>query len=67
MAAFPADKYGLILWNHGGGSIAGYGYNSLTLLELNMALEKTQAANTKLEFIGFDACLMANVETAAIA
>jgi len=73
MAAFPANKYGLILWNHGGGSIAGYGvdenfdYDGLTLLELNMALEKSQAANTKLEFIGFDACLMATVETAAVA
>lgn len=73
MTAFPADKYGLILWNHGGGSIAGYGvdenfnYDGLTLLELNLALEKSQAANTKLEFIGFDACLMATVETAAIA
>jgi hypothetical protein len=73
MEAFPADKYGLILWNHGGGSIAGYGvdenfdYDGLTLLELNLALEKSQASNTKLEFIGFDACLMATVETAAIA
>lgn len=73
MAAFPADKYGLIFWNHGGGSIAGYGvdenfdYDGLTLLELNLALEKSQASNTKLEFIGFDACLMATVETAAIA
>lgn len=73
MTAFPADKYGLILWNHGGGSIAGYGvdenfnYDGLSLLELNLALEKSQASSTKLEFIGFDACLMATVETAAIA
>ncbi|HHY36056.1 MAG TPA: hypothetical protein GX518_00005 [Firmicutes bacterium] len=73
MTGFPADKYGLILWNHGGGSIAGFGvdenfdYDGLTLLELNLALEKSLAAETKLEFIGFDACLMATVETAAIA
>lgn len=73
MTAFPADKYGLILWNHGGGSIAGFGvdehfdYDGLSLLELNLALEKSLAAETKPEFIGFDACLMATVETAAIA
>ncbi|HHV64637.1 MAG TPA: hypothetical protein GXX46_06150 [Peptococcaceae bacterium] len=73
MEAFPADKYGLIFWNHGGGSITGYGvdenfgYDGLSLLELNLALEKSLASNTKLEFIGFDACLMATVETAAIA
>lgn len=72
MRSFPANKYGLVLWNHGGGTIAGFGvdenfgYDSLDLLELNYALEKSQAADVNFEFIGFDACLMATVETAVI-
>ena len=66
---YPADKYGLILWDHGGGAVSGFGYDennpdeddSLTLDELKSALD---SFGTKLDFIGFDACLMANVETA---
>lgn len=70
---FPAEKYGFIFWNHGGGSIAGYGvdenfdYDSLSLLEINYALEESLASENKLEFIGFDSCLMATIETAVIA
>lgn len=66
---YPADRYSLILWDHGGGAISGYGYDennideddTLTLDELKYALEQS---NVHFEFVGFDACLMANVETA---
>ena len=66
---YHADKYGLVLWDHGGGAVSGYGYDenntdkedTLTLDELKSSL---QASNTNFDFIGFDACLMANVETA---
>lgn len=70
MQNFPADRYGLILWNHGGGSVYGYGsdelYNGdgMTLGELNGALKNSAAARQPFEFIGFDACLMASLETA---
>ncbi len=70
---FPADKYGLILWDHGGGSIAGYGkdekYNdsNLMLLAMNYAFEKSLLSKDKLEFLGFDSCMMATVEMAVIA
>lgn len=73
MRYFPADRYGLIFWNHGGGSVSGYAvdeifdYDGLSLAEINTALLNSTAAQTKLEFIGFDACLMASVETAYIA
>jgi len=73
MENFPADKYGLIMWDHGGGSIYGFGYDEnfkgdgLTLLEMNQALESSDAKNTRFEFIGFDACLMASVEMSAVA
>ena len=73
MTAFPAEKYGLILWDHGGGSIAGFGHDELfdksrmSLLELDYAFNRAGLGETKLEFIGFDACLMATVETAVVA
>ncbi|MCI8807637.1 MAG: peptidase C11 [Oscillospiraceae bacterium] len=65
---YPASRYGLILWDHGGGSVSGYGYDekfassgSMSLAGLDQALE---AAGVKFDFIGFDACLMATAETA---
>jgi len=73
MRNFPAEKYGLILWDHGGGSIAGYGHDekfnedNLTLIDMNYAFLKSGAANKKLEFLGFDSCLMATVEMAVVA
>lgn len=66
---YPANRNILILWDHGGGSVAGYGYDelfdkynydSMTLPELKYALE---LGGSKFEIIGFDACLMATVET----
>ena len=63
---FSANRMCLILWDHGGGSVSGYGYDekvghnqSMTLAGINTALKK---ANVKFDFIGFDACLMATVE-----
>ena len=63
---YPADRMCLIFWDHGGGSVSGFGYDekvghnqSMTLAGINSALKK---ANVKFDFIGFDACLMATVE-----
>ena len=65
---FPADRYGLILWDHGSGSVSGYGYDeknpragSMTLSGISQALKD---GGVKFDFIGFDACLMATVENA---
>ncbi|MCF0115977.1 MAG: peptidase C11, partial [Erysipelotrichaceae bacterium] len=64
---YPADRYMLILWDHGGGSLTGFGYDmnypngSMSVDEIATALEN---AGTKFDVIGFDACLMANLETA---
>lgn len=65
---FPANRYELILWDHGGGSLSGYGYDqkfqssgSMTLKGLGEALYN---ADVTFDFIGFDACLMATAETA---
>lgn len=68
---YPAEQNGLILWDHGGGSLDGvcydelYGNDALTLCELDTALAEVYAiTQRKYEFIGFDACLMATYETA---
>ena len=68
---FPASRYALILWDHGSGSVSGYGYDeknsrsgSMSLAGLNTAF---QNGGVKFDFIGFDACLMATVETALMA
>ena len=65
--SFPADRYELILWDHGGGSVSGYGYDekfkssgSMTLDNIDKALD---AAGVTFDFVGFDACLMATLET----
>ena len=67
---YPANRNELIFWDHGGGSLSGYGYDeknpnsgSMTLKGINEALA---AANTKFDFIGFDACLMATLENALV-
>lgn len=63
---YPADRKDLIMWDHGGGSITGYGYDekkghsgSMTLAMIDSALK---SAGVKFDFIGFDACLMATLE-----
>ena len=67
---YPANRTSLIFWDHGGGSVTGYGYDekyprsgSMTLSGINTALK---TAGVKYDFIGFDACLMATAETALV-
>lgn len=66
---YPADRYMLVLWDHGGGSLTAYGYDelfpgdSMSLDEINQALKK---GGVKFDIIGFDACLMATLETALV-
>ena len=65
---YPANRYELIMWDHGGGSLSGYGYDeksgsddSMDLSEIKSALED---GGVTFDFVGFDACLMATAETA---
>ncbi len=70
---YASDHMGLILWDHGGGSISGvcfdeiqYG-DSLELEDLDKALcSYASTFGRKFDLIGFDACLMATVETANV-
>ncbi len=70
---YPAEHTAVIFWNHGGGSVQGvafdenYGYDSLTLAELREAFDSVYDLSEEdppLELVGFDACLMATVDTA---
>lgn len=65
---YPANRNQLILWDHGGGSVSGYGYDeknqksgSMDLAGISKALKK---GGVTFDFVGFDACLMATAETA---
>ena len=66
--SYPANRNILIFWDHGGGSLSGYGYDeknprsgSMSLAQIDQALK---GANMKFDMIGFDTCLMATVENA---
>lgn len=69
---YPADKYTLILWDHGAGPVWGYGADSLAnddcleMAELSSALAASRLCQSeKLESIVFDACLMGSLEVAS--
>ncbi|MCX7630780.1 MAG: clostripain-related cysteine peptidase [Geminicoccaceae bacterium] len=66
-ATFPAERYGLVVWDHGGGlEGAAWDFSSrgdrLELSELRRAI--TESGIERLDFLGFDACLMAMAEVA---
>jgi Clostripain family len=72
---FPAERYGLIFWNHGRGSVHGFGYDELFPEDISLSLREMGEAfadlkhsqnDLSLDFIGFDACLMATIETATV-
>ena len=72
---YPARRYALLLWDHGAGPMVGVCFDELyeegqsmdglTLQELSTALSDSPfSGEQKLDWIGFDACLMASLETA---
>ena len=66
LSTYPAQKTGVIFWNHGGGIdgvCSDENYNGDTLTSSETSAAFTSAFNTngitgKLEFVGYDACLM---------
>ncbi len=65
---FPANRNSLIFWDHGGGSVSGFGYDEKYASSGSMSLagidEALNAGGVKFDFVGFDACLMATTENA---
>lgn len=70
MTNYPAQKYALILSDHGAGWLGGWNDDapdegsSLTINEIDQALATILAETgvERFEFVGFDACLMSQVE-----
>lgn len=65
---YPADIYDIILWDHGGGPVGGYGHDDRfnSMMRLNQLVSafadsKLIKVGKKFNLIDFDACLMSNV------
>ncbi len=62
---YPADRYILLFWNHGGGPVYGFGYDQyneegmLTTDEIQRALRNSGVV---FDFIGMDCCIMSSLE-----
>ena len=64
---YPAKKYALVLWDHGGGSKTGLFYDELysgDILYLDELQHALADGGVNFEAVLFDACMMANIETA---
>ena len=69
----PGARKGFVFWDHGGGHVGGicndqnFDDDSLSLAEVYTGLREVYEENPEappLELVGFDACLMATLETA---
>ncbi|MCK4623805.1 MAG: LEPR-XLL domain-containing protein, partial [Phycisphaerae bacterium] len=63
VTTYPANRYGVILWDHGGGT-SGVCWDDtdsdhLTVAEVGQALT---SAGVQMDVVGFDACLMGMME-----
>ncbi len=64
---YPAKKYALVLWDHGGGSRTGIFIDELfdgEVMYLDELRDALTGGGVTFEAVLFDACLMANIETA---
>lgn len=64
---YPAKKYALVLWDHGGGSGSGLFIDELfkgDVMYLDELKQALKGGSVQLETLVIDACLMANIETA---
>lgn len=69
---YPADRYMLVLWDHGGGVPYGYGHDDLNerkvkegdmpIIKTSEVVDAVRDAGVKFDVIGFDACLMQDIE-----
>ena len=68
---YPADRYMLVFWDHGGGFTFGYGVDDVNtredgvqLLFSSEIIKCLEMADIKFDMIGFDACLMQDIDLA---
>ena len=74
---YKADRYMLVLWDHGGGVAMGYGSDALNekntededsdeeCMNTSEVIHAIKKSGIKYDMIGFDACLMQDIEIAA--
>ena len=71
---YPADRYMLVLWDHGGGLSSGYGQDDLnrrndgtgSTIMVDEIVSAIKDSGMKFDMIGFDACLMQDIEIAKL-
>lgn len=65
-ATYPADRYILLFWDHGGGPVYGFGYDDKTESEDMLSIDEMQTAlknaGVYFDFVGMDCCLMSCME-----
>ena len=68
---YPADRYMLVLWDHGGGLTYGYGSEQLNRREdgersmpTSEIVEAVKESGVQFDLIGFDTCLMQDFDLA---
>lgn len=67
-ATYPADRYILMFWDHGGGPVYGFGYDQwnddeYACLSVDEMQEGLRNAGVYFDFIGMDCCIMSTLET----
>ena len=71
---YPADRYMLVLWDHGGGLSSGFGKDDLnkrtdgqhSTIMVDEIVSAIHDSGVKFDLIGFDACLMQDIEIAKL-
>lgn len=63
---YPADRYILLLWDHGGGPVYGFGYDEYQTFSSTLTIDEMQLAlrngGVFFDMIGMDCCLMSSLE-----
>ena len=66
---YPADRYILVLWDHGGGPVYGFGYDEFQSYSSTLTIDEMQTSlqdgGVFFDVIGMDCCLMSSVEVAS--
>lgn len=78
MNEFRADKYSVFFWDHGGGYVNGFGYDETgrnpsimpsdladVFYDIRNDVKRDFGLDYSFDTVGFDACFMADIQTAA--
>lgn len=64
---YPADRYILHFWDHGGGPVYGFGYDEFQADDATLTIDEIREAMSKagiyFDIIGMDCCIMSCLET----